>query len=103
LLPEQPQWLSSSDPILRVGREHLPFTFAYLAAQPEVFDHAARVDIEVAPAGTGEPCLSRQVALTPDEPCRWVTLPQEVFSDSRLPWRAVLHAETQCSDSPSTP
>ncbi|MGH8072353.1 MAG: hypothetical protein ACRERE_45390 [Candidatus Entotheonellia bacterium] len=85
--------LRSRDPILRVGREYLPFTFAYLAAQPKVFDHAARVDIEVAPAGTGEPGLIRQVALTPEEPSHWVTLPQEAFSDNRMPWRAVLHAD----------
>jgi hypothetical protein len=93
LFPEQPQWLSSSAPILRVGHTYLPLTFAYLAAQPEVFDHVARVDIEVAAADDDEPRVIRQVALTPEETYRWVTLPQDAFANHRLRWRALLHAE----------
>jgi hypothetical protein len=94
LLPEQPQWLSSSAPILRIDHTYLPLTFAYLAAQPEVFNHVARVDIEVAPAGSDEPRGIRQVALTPGETYRWVTLPQDTFANNRMRWRAALHAET---------
>jgi hypothetical protein len=91
VLPEQPQWLSSSASILRVGDEHLPFTVGYVAARPEVFDHVARVDVEVAPAAASELGPIKQVTLTPEESYRWVLLPQEAFATKRLQWRAVLH------------
>jgi hypothetical protein len=92
LLPEQPQWLSSSEPILRIGQTYLPLTFAYLAAQPEVFDHAPRVDIEVAVASGDAPEVIKQVTLTPGKTYCWVTLPQDAFANHRLQWRAVLHS-----------
>jgi hypothetical protein len=92
LLPEQPQWLSSNAPSLRINQTHLPLSFAYLAAQPEVFDHVARVDIEVAVADSDEPHVISRVVLTPEDTYRWLTLPQDTFAN-HLRWCAVLHAK----------
>lgn len=96
LLPADPGFVTSRDPIVRVGTESIGRSLAFLRAQPEIFaPHSAggvgHVEIDVAPLANGDPVAVRRIALTAAQPFRYVALPADLFPAGGLCWRAILH------------